>query len=225
MVYENTNEGRRNCAGESGNSADSDFCRSCLGSTLRTRSDHVRFQETSFPEDVVIRESLNDNSEDSFSDLLADFNGMLTIDEDFRLNNGDKSVSLADSSISSQTPSILLDGLFRRASISRDLQDSSPFSKTATNSVEFLGHCIEGVESHSGSLIISSRKNLDSLVNLNSGEDTFLSKKLNEIGSARRVLLSSFRVEDNTGDMFLKSGSGEEQFSVCLSVYFSVFNS
>jgi hypothetical protein len=51
--------------------------------------DHVWLKEASFEEDVLVLEGLENKAEDSFSDFLADFDGVGSVAEDFRFNNWD----------------------------------------------------------------------------------------------------------------------------------------
>lgn len=150
---------------------------------------------------------------------------MFSINKNFRFNNRNEAISLTDSSVTSKTPSIFLDSLVSRASVSRDFKYCSPFGKTASKSIIFLGHGIKSIKSHSCGFVISSRKNLKSLVNLDTWEDSLGGKELYEVGSTRWCLFSSFRVEDNTRNVLVKSFSGEEEFTICTSVIDCVFNS
>lgn len=74
-----------------------------------TRSDHVWLQEGSFKVDVMVAESLVDGGEDALGDFLANFDGVITVDEDFGLDNGDESFRLADRSVSSEDIGVLED--------------------------------------------------------------------------------------------------------------------
>lgn len=137
-------------------------------------------------------ECLDDNSEDLFSHLLAGLNGVVTINQDFRFNDGHESISLADSTVSCKTPGVFLNGLIRRAAVSGDLEHSSPLSESAADGVEFLSHSVQGIQTHGGSFVISSREDLDALVDLDTGDDASVSKELNEVLASGGVLLSGF---------------------------------
>lgn len=220
-----TGDSRRDGSAQSSDSQFSDFSGADAGSVGEsgTRGDHVGLQEDTFKINVVISEGLEDSSINSLGGLEADANVVFTVREDFGFDDGDETVGLADSSISGKTPSVFLDGGFRGAAVRGDLEDSSPFSESATNVVEFLGSLGEVVETESGGFFVSSGDDGGTLVELNTGEDTLFLQEINELLAVLGGLLGGFFVEDDTRDVLFEIGGSEEEFSVSSSVFFVVF--
>lgn len=103
---------------------------------------HVGFEEAAFPEDVVFLESFDDDGEYSFGDSLAGFDGVVSVAEDFGLDDGHKTVSLANGPVSGKTPSVFLNRLVSGTSVGRNSQNSSPFCKSAADRVELFSHSV-----------------------------------------------------------------------------------
>ena len=96
---------------------------------------------------------------------MAGFDVVGTVVEDFGLNNGDQTVSLADSSVSGKTPSVFLDSLLTWAALV-DLEDSSPLGESAADVVEFLGSLGKVIETKGGGFVLSAGEDSSSLVDL-----------------------------------------------------------
>ena len=58
---------------------------------------------------MVIGEGLVDGGEDALGNFLANFDCVVTVDEDFGLDNGDESLRLADRSVSGEDIGVLED--------------------------------------------------------------------------------------------------------------------
>lgn len=220
-----TGDSRGDGSAQSSDSQFSDFSGADVGSVgeSSTGGDHVGLQEDTFKIDVVIRKGLEDGSIDLLRGLEAETDVVFTIREDFGFNDGDETVGLADSGISGKTPSVFLDGGFRRATIGGDLEDSSPLSESATNVVEFLSSLGEVIETKSGGFVLGSGDDSSTLVELNTGDNTLFFQEVDELLAVLGGLLGGFFVEDDTGNVFFEVGGGEEEFSVSSSVFFVVF--
>ena len=120
-----------------------------------TRGDHVWLQEDTFKVDMIVAQCLEDSSIDSLGSSKAGIDVMGTIAEDFRFDDGDKTIGLADSSVSSKAPSVFLDSNVRWLTIS-DLKDSSPFSESASEVVEFLSSLGKIIKTESSGFTLSS---------------------------------------------------------------------
>lgn len=70
----------------------------------KNKNYHIGFEEHTLKEDVVLSKSLEDGSVDSFSHLLANFDGVFAIRENFGFDNGGETIGLADSGIAGKTP-------------------------------------------------------------------------------------------------------------------------
>lgn len=64
---------------------------------------HVWLKEAALKENVVLMKRLYDLGENTLSDLSADFNRVVSISKNFRLNNRSETILLADSSIASKS--------------------------------------------------------------------------------------------------------------------------
>ena len=130
----------------------------------------------------MVNQSLLAGSEDSLRDLGADIDGVGSIGQDLRLDNGDESVVLADSGVSCKGVRILCNS--KRSGLvlcSVDVKDSSPLGESAALIVVGLAPGGKSVESLGGSLTISSTDVHDSRVNLDSSVDVLLLEKLHEV--------------------------------------------
>lgn len=61
---------------------------------------HVGLEQETLEEESLFMEGLDNLSEDSLGDISANFNAVITVSEDFWLNNWHKSIFLADGSVS-----------------------------------------------------------------------------------------------------------------------------
>lgn len=94
-------------------------------------SDHVRFQQRTLQEHVMIIQSLVDESEDSFGDLLGTFQIVRTIGQYLRFYDWHDAVRLTDGGVAGQNVCVLDDGLVGRC-VDVNLEDRAPFGKMAT---------------------------------------------------------------------------------------------
>lgn len=80
---------------------------------------------------MMVAQCLVDGSQDDFSDLLATVQVMVTIGQDFRLNNWDNALRLADGSITSQNVGIFQDGLVAWGVLA-NFQDATPLGEVTS---------------------------------------------------------------------------------------------
>lgn len=153
---------------------------------FRSSSDHVRFKETSFEEDVVILQSFEGIRKNLFSNSLTVINRVFTVTKNFRFNNRDQSVFLADGSVSSQSPGVFLHSLRGRASgFGVNLQDGSPFSESASFSIKVRSHFSQGVQSFGGGFTVGQGDFLYSLINFDTSNYSLFVQLFNEIFAFR----------------------------------------
>lgn len=88
---------------------------------------------------MVIVKCLESSDQHPLGYALADLSRVVTVRQNLGFNNWHEPVFLADSSISSQDPRVLLDGQVSRASVA-DLQNGTPLSESASEFIELLGH-------------------------------------------------------------------------------------
>lgn len=95
-------KGRWDSSGEGAHGVPGNLFSGGLNWALSSLSDHVRLEEATLEEHVVLIERLHASGENALSDLSADLNGVVAVSEDLGLNNGSEAVLLTDSSIASQ---------------------------------------------------------------------------------------------------------------------------
>jgi hypothetical protein len=79
---------------------------------------------------MVVAECLIDGSQDDFSDFLATVKIVLTVGQDFWLDNWNNALRLANGSIASQNIGVLQNSLIA-GSVLADLQNATPLGKIA----------------------------------------------------------------------------------------------
>ena len=218
-------EGWRHGSPQSSDGPSCDLRRGDLFSSREGRacSDHVRLQEATLQEHLVIVQSLEDGCEDSLGDGLADFDAVVAVHQDFRLDDRDDAVSLADRSVSGESFSGVQDGQIGWLAVS-DSEHVSPLGKSASDRIEVRAPLVEVVESLGGFLSIGSHDRDDTFVDLDAREDLLRLQDLDK-GLASLVLLGElFFEQDDSTDVVLKSFRAEEQFSVGSSVFLGVFD-
>jgi len=70
---------------------------------------HVGFQQAAFPEDIIVGQSLHASSQNSFGNLLANFDSVSSISQNFWFHNRYQPIFLANHCISRQSPGGFLD--------------------------------------------------------------------------------------------------------------------
>lgn len=79
---------------------------------------------------MVVAQCLVDGSQDDFSDLLATFEVVVTIGQDFWLDDWDDALGLADGSVTGQDIGVFQDSLVA-GGVLADLQDATPLGEVA----------------------------------------------------------------------------------------------
>lgn len=147
---------------------------------LRPGSHHIGLKQAAFEEDVVFVERLHDGGQHSFSDLLANFDRVVSVGKDLGLDDGNEAVVLADCGVARQAPSILLDGLLAGEPVA-NLEHGTPLSEAAAKGVVLSSHGGKAVEPHGGGLVIGAGDDLDALVDLDSGNDALFEEHVDEL--------------------------------------------
>jgi hypothetical protein len=80
---------------------------------------------------------------------------MISVLKNFRLDDGDKSVFLANRSITSERMSSFLDSYIRRTTFI-NFNDCSPFSKTASHGIIFCASLSKSIKTSGSGLFVSS---------------------------------------------------------------------
>ncbi|GMR42623.1 hypothetical protein PMAYCL1PPCAC_12818, partial [Pristionchus mayeri] len=174
---------------------------------------HVRLEESSLEEDVVLVEGTVRVRENSLRDLLASCQIVFSIGESLWFHDGHESVLLADRCIASKHLGDL-DECRVGGSGARDAVHAAPLGKLSSVLLVLGASRIEIIESLGGSLSLSAGHRNHSLVNLDSRDDSLLLEHLHEGSSVVSLLVHCLVEEDDSGDVLLESLSGEEHLSV-----------
>lgn len=189
---------------------------------LLAGSDHVGFQKAALPEDVVFLKSLDAGGQNALSDLLASFDGVVAVSQNFRLHDRHQTVFLTDFSITRQTPSIFENGLLRRQRVA-DLQNRAPLSETTPDRVVLLAEVGQRVETLGPSLLALVQVS-SALVDLDSGHDAFFLEHFDELSAGFGFALRGFGEHDHARNELLDALGFEEELSVSDSVVEVVFD-
>mmetsp|Transcript_19119 Transcript_19119/g.36831 ORF Transcript_19119/g.36831 Transcript_19119/m.36831 type:complete len:213 (-) Transcript_19119:25-663(-) len=149
---------------------------------------------------------------------------MASIHENLRLNNGHKSIVLANGSVTRKGVGGFLDSVSGRSLAWEDLDHSTPLSESSANFVILLAAKVEVSQPLSVKLAIGSRKRAGAFVNLNAEDDTLLLETINKVGSVWHLLEERFLEKDDSADVLSKSGGGGKQVTVSAAVFTVVFN-
>lgn len=182
-----------------------------------TWADHVWFEEDTLEEDVLVIKSLEGGGEDLLGDALGSFDAVVTIWEDFWLNNWADTVLLADGGIASEGPGDFTDGELTWE-VSGDFDDVSPFGETEAQGIVLFATFGEVIKTKGGLFTLSSWNILETFVEFNSCDNVLGLEKFNEVLAIFGGLLDGFFVEDDTGNGFLEVWGGEKEFTVSATV-------
>ena len=163
-------KGGHDRAGQSPDSEPGDLLGSALVFAGGSGSDHVRLEEGTLDDEILVEHGLHDSAEDELGDACALFDGVASVSEDLRLDDGHKTVVLADGTIAGKGVCGLTDAYHAWAATT-DLEDSSPLGKAATFSIESGGAAIQTVKTLSGLLTVGAADVDETLVELDAGVD------------------------------------------------------
>jgi hypothetical protein len=188
-------------------------------------SNHVWLEKESFNKKSLAQKFAHDSSENSLGNLSTCLDGMVTVNQDLWLNDWDKTVLLADRSVSGKSVGVGSDSsLGWEARCWVDLEDSSPLGKSYSHSVVLGTSLAKSIKSLSGSLIWASAEVNDTSVHLDSAVNSSSLENLNESGSIGSIVSDSLVEHDHSTDVLLDSWGSEEKLSVSNSVFVGILN-
>ena len=188
-----------------------------------TSSDHVRFEKGTFNNEILVKHGLHHCAEDKLGDACALFDRVGSVSEDLRLDDGHKTVVLADGTIAGEGVSSLTDAKHAWAATA-DLEDGSPLGEAATFSIEGGGAAIQTVKTLSGLLTVGASDINETLVELDASVDTSGAEELNKVLTFSGGLINCLLEHDHTRDVCLDAWSLEEKLTVSTSVGLGVLN-
>lgn len=220
----NTGECRDDRSAQGTDSHPGDFLCTLLFSAFRSRSDHVGLEEGSFNDKLVVKHSLHDNCKDVFRDFSTSVDIVSTINQNFWLDDGHKSVVLADTTITGESMCSLVNRELRGATIRSNLKNSSPLGKSASLFVEGFASSSKTIKTLSGLLPVGSSNFDGPLVDLNTSDDTARSEVFNEVDSILGLLVEGLLEHDDTTDVVVHFRGSEEELTVSASVVLGVLD-
>ena len=205
----NARHGGGNGARESGDGGLGDLLRGGALGAGSTRGDHVRLEESTLEDDVLVVESLVASSDNLLGDDAADLDIVVTIHEDLGLDDGDETVHLGDGGVLGEVEGVLGDGSRGRSRVG-DAEDSAPLGETGASSVVLLAALIEVGDTLGVGLLVAEGDVLGTLVGLDTKDDVLLLKELNEgLASLLIGLEEGLLEENNTRDVLLELCCGK----------------
>ena len=146
---------------------------------------------------------------------------MRSVRKNFRLDDRNQSILLADGGILGQPSGVFSDGFVSGASVS-DLKDSSPLGKPASNFVELSSHVVELLDALGIVFFFPVREDGQAFVHLDSSHDSFALQQFDEVGSVSGGLSGGLFVEDDSRNVILETFGGQQHISVPPSVFLVV---
>lgn len=112
----------------------------------------------------------------------------------------------------------------RRATISSDLENSSPLGKSASLFVEGFASSSKAIKTLSGLLSVGSSNFDGTLVDFNTSNDIAGSEVFDEVDSILGLLVEGLLEHDDTTDVVVHFRGSEEELTVSASVFLGVLN-
>lgn len=162
-----------------------------------TSSDHVGLEEGALDDQVLVKHRLHDSAEDELRDASTLVDRVITVGKDLGLDDGHKTVLLADGAIAGKSVSGLTDGSHGWAAIS-NLENSSPLSEAAALGVEGGSASAQAIETLGSGLAVSAHDGDDSLVKLDASLNTAGAEELNQVLSRGTGLVDGLLIHDDT---------------------------
>ena len=184
------------------------FFRSVSLWAVGTRANHGRLQQHAVEHDVVVREVLEGFRPDRGGNFIGFFQGVLTVEEDFRLDDRDQTGVLADGGVSRQAVRAVGNGDLGRAR--RDGDDGSPFAKARALLVVFRGSVGEAIQTLAPGFAVAVRKRSQSLVDLDTRVDTLLIQAVDESLAILGGLVEGLFKENGTTNVLTKVRGRDE---------------
>lgn len=224
-AYSDTWKCRRNGSLEGSDGSASDLRRGDLFSSWesRTSGDHVRLQEAALKKHLVVVQRLEDGCEHSLGDGLADLDAVVSVNQDFRFDDRNDAVGLANRGVSGEGFSGVQHGQVGWLAVT-DSENVSPLGESASERVEVSAALVQVIEALGGFFSIGAHDRDDSFVDLDARQDLLGLQHLNESLSVAVLLGQLFLEQDDSTDVVFEAFSAEQQISVGSPVLLSVLN-
>lgn len=187
---------------------------------LCSGGNHGRLQQDTLEQNTIVSQVLEGLSPSHLSHFKGAVDVVITVQEDFGLDNGDQTGVLGNGSVTSETVSAVANGDGRGAS--RDGNDGAPLGKASTSLVVLGAALGKSVKTRAPRFAIGVGKRVETLVNLDTRNDALLVQAVHHALATADVLEQSLLEQDGSGDVLAKTGCGHEQFAVSLAVFHGV---
>mmetsp|Transcript_25094 Transcript_25094/g.46910 ORF Transcript_25094/g.46910 Transcript_25094/m.46910 type:complete len:215 (-) Transcript_25094:49-693(-) len=174
----------------------------------------------------MVRQSLEAGSQDLLRGHSGSLNTEITVHEHLRLDNGNKTIHLADGGVSGEGLGVLINGNHRRSGSEGvlNVKHSAPLGKASTLGIVLGASGIKVIHTLSHTLAVSAEQRLDALVHLDTRNDTLGLKDINKLSAIIGILVQSLLVQNNTGNVFLQVLRLEQKLTVLATVVLVVLH-
>lgn len=216
-----TGDGRGHTAAEHLQGVVSDLFRTGTALALGTGGDHGRLQEDTLEEDTVVSQVLESLGPGHFGDFESAVDIVLTVQEDLGLNDGDETGVLSNGGVAGEAVSAVTDG--DGGGTGGDGDDGAPLGETSALLVVLGATLGEAVETGAPGLSVGVGEGVESLVDLDTGDDAVIVEAVDHGSATTSVLEEGLLEKDGTRDELAETGGGNEELTVSLTVLDGVF--
>ena len=211
----NSGHGRRNGSRESLDSQSCNFFYIRLVLAVNTANSHRRLQQSSLKHDSTVLELLVNGCDNTFLDLGSCVDIVVTVNQDFRFDDGDKSGFLADACVTGKSVGGLIDSVVGRESLlGIDAESSTPLGESSSLGVVKDALVVKSVQTGApGLTFTTSAEGFESGVDLDTRDDSLLVQEINKRLSFLGILVESFFEKNGSRNAVTNSFSGEEELT------------
>ena len=187
-----------------------------------TGNNHVGLQEHALEDDAVLLEGSGDSGPDALRAGLALLDGVVAVDHNFGLDDGDETSDLGEGGVASEGLRVELNlGLGDGAVL--NLVGVAPLAEAGAGLVE-LGDALDVVVEALGHLFTGSTdlEISETLIGLDTGDDSEGGTVGGEGLTVVHLLSEGLFMEDDTGDVLFDAFSTDEELAVLAAVFLSV---
>ena len=199
----------------------SDFLGTRATRALSTRSNHGRLQEDALEKHTVVCQILERLGPGHLSNLQGAVDVVVAIQKDLRLHNGDQASILGNGCIACKPIGAVAHG--NGGGASRDGHHRAPLGKASTRLVVFSAPLGQAVQAGAPRFVVRVGQRVQALVDLDTGNNALLIQAIHHALARASVLEEGLLEENGARDVLAKAGGGDQEFTVRLAVFDSVF--
>mmetsp|Transcript_2999 Transcript_2999/g.8916 ORF Transcript_2999/g.8916 Transcript_2999/m.8916 type:complete len:396 (+) Transcript_2999:63-1250(+) len=194
-----------------------DLLRSGPPGALGTRGDHGRLEEDSLEHDTVVGHVLEGLGPGGRGNLKGAVDIVVSVEEDLRLDDRDKSSVLGDRGVAGQSVGAVADGDGGRSG--RDGDDRPPLAEASSGLVVLGAPLSKSVETRAPGLSVGVGERVEALVDLDTRDDALGVQGIDHgLTRGHRVLEEGLLEQDGSRDVLSESRGGDEEIPVALPV-------